>query len=176
MEVPLSTAAPTKSQNAYEVGRPLGRCCVTGQPIEPGQKFVAALLETPAGFERADCSLDAWPSHDRKDVVAFWQTVMPRPEQKKKIFVDDTVLCELFERLADVSEPAKLHFRFVLGLILMRKRLIIYESTRTDSGREIWSVRMKGRQDFLDLLNPKLDEAQIREVSQQLSEILEQEL
>ena len=28
-----------------------------------------------------------------------------------------------FERLVDTTEPAKLNFRFVLGLILMRKRL-----------------------------------------------------
>ena len=109
-------------------------------------------------------------------MVAFWQTLMPRPEQKKKVFVDDTVLCELFERLGTVTEPAKLSFRFVLGLILMRKRLVLYESTRIDHDREIWQVRMKGRDDMLDLLDPKLEAAQIHEVSQQLGEILHQEL
>jgi hypothetical protein len=35
---------------------------------------------------------------------------------------------------------------------------------------------MKGRDDMLDLLDPKLDQAQIHEVSQQLGEILHQEL
>jgi hypothetical protein len=85
-------------------------------------------------------------------------------------------LCELFERLGTVTEAAKLSFRFVLGLILMRKRLVIYESTRNEGEREIWVVRLKGRDDMLDLLNPKLDENQIREVSQQLGEILHQEL
>jgi len=33
---------------------------------------------------------------------------MPRAEAKKKIFVDDEVLCGLFERLADTAEPSKL--------------------------------------------------------------------
>ena len=101
---------------------------------------------------------------------------MPRPEQKKKLFVDDAVLCELFERLSDVAEPAKVNFRFVLGLILMRKRLVIYDNTVRDGEREIWKVRMKGKQEQLDLLNPKLDEEQTREVSTQLGEILQQEL
>jgi hypothetical protein len=178
MAAPIKSqpGAGAKTQYGYEVGRPLGRCCVTGKVIEPGEKFVAALLENPTGFQRIDCSAGSWPNFDRKDVIAFWHTAMPRPEQKKKVFVDDNVLCELFERLADVSEPAKLNFRFVLGLILMRKRLVIYENTRKEGNQEIWSVRMKGRQDLLDLLNPRLDENQIREVSQQLSEILEQEL
>jgi hypothetical protein len=180
MEVILSTAAPTKPQattaGGYDVARPQGQCAICHQPIAPSTKFVAALSETPAGFQRIDSCLNCWPQQDRKDVVAFWQTLMPRPEQKKKVFVDDTVLCELFERLGTVTEPAKLSFRFVLGLILMRKRLVLYESTRIDHDREIWQVRMKGRDDTLDLLDPKLDQAQIHEVSQQLGEILHQEL
>jgi hypothetical protein len=160
----------------YEVARPLGKCALCSKPIDPSSKYVAALGETPTGFVRTDCCLECWPKHERKDIVAFWQTIMPRPEQKKKIFVDDAVLCELFERLGTVTEAPKLSFRFVLGLILMRKRLVLYESTRIDGDREIWVVRMKGRDDMLDLLNPKLDENQIREVSQQLGEILHQEL
>ncbi|MGB7160904.1 MAG: hypothetical protein WBD40_22775 [Tepidisphaeraceae bacterium] len=178
----MSTAAPAtgnKSQSGYDVARPLGRCAVTGQPIAPDEKFMAALRETPMGFERVDVSTSAWPEFDRKDVVAFWQTIMPKTELKKKLFVDDEVLCQLFERLAEVQEPAKLNFRFVLGLILMRKRMLIYETTRHegDGGeRELWTVRFKGRDDRLDLLNPKLTEEQVGEVSQQLGEILNEEL
>jgi hypothetical protein len=174
----MSTAAGAASQSkaGYEVARPLGRCHITGQTIEPGVRFMAALRETPTGFERLDVSLDAWDRFDRADILAHWLTTMPRPEQKKKIFVDDQVLCELFERLADVTEPPKLNFRFVLGLILMRKRMLIYESSRMDQEREIWTVRFKGRDDRIDLLNPKLGEDQMHEVSQQLGEILNEEL
>ncbi len=173
----MSTAAPTKPQTTgYQFAKPQGICHITQQPIVAGQKFMAALRETPAGFERLDVSLDAWPQVDQKDVIGFWHTVMPTHETKKKIFVDDQVLCEIFERLAETTEPAKLNFRFVLGLILMRKRMIVYEDTRTEEGREIWRVRFRGRDDKLDLVNPKLDEQQVMEVSQQLSEILNEEL
>ena len=179
----MSTAAPspkpattTPGSSGYEVSRPHGVCAVTGHKIEPDEKFMAALRETPAGFERLDVSMPAWPEFDRREVVAFWQTVMPRHEQKKKLFVDDQVLCDLFERLADVQEPAKVNFRFVLGLILMRKRLVIYETTRREGERETWTVRMKGKQEQLDLVNPRLDETQMKEVSGQLGEILHQEL
>ena len=179
----MSTAAQIPVQNqpkgssGYDVSRPGGKCYVTEQVIEPGTKFMAALRETPAGFERLDISLDGWQKFDHKDVLAFWQAVMPSPQQaKKKVFVDDQVLCELFERLATTTEPAKLNFRFVLGLILMRKRMIIYESTQIDDGKEVWKVRFKGRDDMLDLVNPRLNEQQVAEVSQQLGEILNQEL
>lgn len=137
---------------------------------------MAALRETAAGFERVDVSMPAWPDFERKDVVAFWQTTMPKHEARKKLFVDDEVLCQLFERLADAAQPAKLNFRFVLGLILMRKRMLIYETTRHDGERELWTVRFKGKDDRLDLLNPRLTEEQVGEVSQQLGEILNEEL
>src|SRR5437016_6404335 len=172
----MSTAAPTsdnkkpapQQSGGYEVARPLGKCAVTGEPIQQGEKFMAALRETASGFERVDVSTNAWPQFDRKDIVAFWQATMPALEQKKKLFVDDEVLCDLFERLKDTTEPPKLNFRFVLGLILMRKKMLAYENSRTEDGKDIWVVRFKGREDKLDLLNPKLDEAQVAEVSQQL--------
>ncbi len=173
---PKPQPPPAGKAPGYDVARPQGRCHITGNAIEPGTKFMAALRETPVGFERIDVSLDAWGQFERADILAHWQTVMPRPDQKKKLFVDDQVLCELFERLGSVSESAKLNFRFVLGLILMRKRMIIYESSRMEEDREIWSVRFRGRDDKLDLVNPKLGEEQMHEVSRQLSEILNEEL
>ena len=175
----MSTAAQpqTKPTTGYDVARPLGKCHVSGQAIEPGMKYMAALRETLTGLERLDISTEAWQEFDRKDVLAFWQAVMPAAQQvKKKVFVDDQVLCELFERLGTTTEPAKLNFRFVLGLILMRKRMVQYESTRKDESREVWQVRFKGRQDLLDLVNPQLAEDQVAAVSQQLGEILNEEL
>jgi len=132
--------------------------------------------ETPLGFERVDTSLECWPKFDRKDVLAFWQTVIPTHEAKKKVFVDDAVLCELFERLTDTQELAKVHFRFVLGLILMRKRMVIYETTEHRDGQDVWIVRMKGKDQKMDLLDPHLSEQQVTEVSQQLGQILNEEL
>jgi hypothetical protein len=171
----MSTVAPAKS-SGYEVARPQGQCTVCASPIIPKQRFMAALTETPTGFVRADCCQPCWEKFDRQGLVAYWQAVMPEAHQKRQMFVDDTVLCELFERLSAVEEPAKLNFRFVLGLVLMRKRLVVYENSRQDAGREIWAVRLKGRQELLDMVNPRLDEQQVREVSGQLGEILNQEL
>lgn len=178
----MSTAAPTNKpqptggQSGYDVARPQGKCSVTGRAIEPDEKFMAALRETPTGFERLDICIESWGDFDRANLLGYWQTVMPRHEQKKKLFVDDEVLCGLFERLADTTEPSKLNFRFVLGLILMRKRMLVYETSRNEADKEIWVVRFRGKEDRLDLLNPRLNEQQVMDVSQQLGEILNEEL
>jgi hypothetical protein len=174
----MSTAAPPTrpQQGGYDVPRPEGHCAATGRKIEPGEKFFAAIRETPEGIGRVDVLPEAWEGYDSAGVLAFWQTVMPAHEEKKKVFVDDEVLCTLFERLADAAEPVKVNFRFVLGLILMRKRLIVYEDARREDGRDVWVVRMKGKDERLLLTDPKLDEQQVTEVSQQLGEILNQEM
>jgi hypothetical protein len=163
--------APAKP-GAYEVSRPGGKCAVSGLTIEPGHKFFTALQDTPEGLRRVDVLPEFWDSFEKSSLLGFWQTTMPRPEAKKKIFVDDAVLTELFERLGEAAEDAKLNFRFVLGLILMRKRILAYEGTRNEEGKEIWSMKLKGRERPLDMLNPHLGEEQVADVSRQLTEIL----
>jgi hypothetical protein len=174
---PTKTPDPkTTKPGQYDLGRRTGKCSVCQADLPPGTKIMAGLKETPEGFERIDTMIDCWPKVDKAPLLAFWQSTVPNPEAKKKVFVDDAVLCELFERLKETTEPAKLNFRFVLGLILMRKRLLVYESSRNESGQDIWSMRFRGKDEILDLLNPRLDESQLAEVSQQLGEILNEEL
>jgi hypothetical protein len=174
----MSTGAPTKGgkTGGFDVPRSGGKCAASGRIINAGEKYFAAIRETPAGIERVDLAPECWEAFDKNGLLAFWQTIMPKADEKKKIFVDDEVLCTLFERLADTSEPAKISFRFVLGLILMRKRLVIYDATRHEEGRDVWVVRLKGKPEQMDLLDPKLDEQQMAEVSQQLGQILNEEI
>ena len=173
----MSTAAPAKtSKSGYDVPRPGGKCAASGRDIVPGEKFIAAVRETPTGLERLDIASECWENFDRANLLGFWQTTMPHQDQKKKLFVDDEVLGTLFERLADATEPAKINFRFVLGLILMRKRLIVYEGARREGERDMWIVRMKGKDQRLDLVDPKLSEQEMAEVSQQMGQILNEEL
>ena len=86
------------------------------------------------------------------------------------------MLINLFERLAEEKEELKVNFRFVLALILMRKRKLKYEDSRRDGAREIWSMRFIRETETHDVINPQLTEEQIQEVSQELSTILQAEL
>ncbi|GIW75246.1 MAG: hypothetical protein KatS3mg104_0309 [Phycisphaerae bacterium] len=83
---------------------------------------MAMVKETPAGLERHDFTPRSMGKKLTKPMRwHFWQSVMPQPGvEKKKPFVDDEVLCDLFDRLSETTEPTKRQFRFVLGLILMR--------------------------------------------------------
>lgn len=173
----MSSAAAKPGLPGYSVSRPMGKCAISGTDIAPGDAFMAMLKESAEGLERVDVSLEQWPSVDHSQSLAYWRAVMPKPDAvKKKPFVDDEVLMQLFERLADTDEAHKVHFRFVLGLILMRKRMLVYEANEHIDGHDVWVVRRKGTDGKLILRNPHLTEEQVTAVSQQLGQIMNEEL
>lgn len=173
----------------YHIARPTGECAATGQVLEPESVCIATLCdrEDDEGFDRYDFSEQAWNDGSRPArLFSYWRTVVPHPEEKKNPLVDDEVLMELFARLADDERPQRQAFRFVLALILMRKRLLKFEKRVTDlpgegetREREYWLMRPKTAEpesEPMRVLNPHLKDDDVRELTDQLSEILQAEL
>ena len=159
----------------WQIERTQGQCAGTGEALEAGEEYYAALLDKQTTFERVDYSLAYWDQH-KPEVYSFWKTRMPLPNQKKSLFVDDGVLFNFFERLETEKEQGRINFRFVLTLILMRKRILKYLDSRRENGAEIWKVRLVREKKEHDVVNPQLDDEQIEQVSQELSAILRAEL
>ncbi len=159
----------------WEIDKPLGQCCGTGEKIGYGEEYFAALVETGEGLVRRDFCAEYWQTA-KPAVYCYWKTRMPRPDEKKHKFVDDEMLMAFFERLEKETEQERLNFRFVLALVLMRKRRLKYDSSKTEEGREIWRLRKAGEKEFVDVINPKLDEEQIKQLTSQVGEILQTDL
>ncbi|MDG1898664.1 MAG: hypothetical protein P8I74_02250 [Phycisphaerales bacterium] len=167
----------------YRVNRSTGVCAETGQPIEPGAPCVAALCDDEeAILHRVDFSMESWESGKRPDgLFSFWKTRMPEKGEKKKVFVDDQVLLDIFERMAEDEREDRLAFRFVLGLILIRKRLFRHESQRKDEGgdRVVWLLRLKGsppESPLVEMVNPGIGDDDILSLSEQLGDVLQGDL
>lgn len=160
----------------WEINKPLGQCCGSGEKIEYGEEYFAALVQTDEGLQRRDFCADYWQS-EKPSVFCYWKTKLPDPGHKKQLFVDDEMLMAFFERLERESEQEKINFRFVLTLILMRKRRLKYDSTKTEDGREIWRLRVVGGdKQFVEVVNPHLDEEQIEQLTAQMGQILQTDL
>lgn len=159
----------------WEINKPLGQCSGTERTIEYGEEYFAALVETEEGLQRRDFSADYW-ENEKPEVFCYWKTRLPEPGQKKQLFVDDQMLMAFFERLEKETEQEKVNFRFVLALILMRKRILKYDETKNIDGREIWRLRKVGDKHIEEVVNPHLDEEQIEQLSSQIGEILHADL
>ena len=174
----------------YHIARATGECAASGKPIEPGFPCIAVLCDNEeGGFQRLDYSMERWEAGDRPDhLFSFWRTRVPEQGERRKVFVDDQVLMDIFERLAEDERPQRQAFRYVLGLILIRKKLMRYAGRRNevvDSGeadtteREIWELRLKGSEPsdpMIDLVNPGLGDDDIIELSEQLGDVLQGDL
>jgi hypothetical protein len=160
----------------WEIEKPLGHCWGTGEKIEHGQDYFAALVETEQGLQRRDFCTDYW-EQEKPQVFCYWKSKLPEPGQKKQIFVDEQMLMTFFERLAEETEQEKVNFRFVLALVLMRKRRFKYDSSRVQGDTEIWRLRVVGGdKEFVEVINPQLDEEQVAQLSSQIGEILHVDL
>ena len=142
---------------------------------------MAALLDRPedAGFERRDYSMAAWEaSGPSEGVFSYWKTVVPDPRQRRRILVDDAVLTDLFESLAGDERLRRRAFRFILALILMRKKQLRYVGRHGQGENERWLMLPKGAgrdQAPIEVVNPRLTDDDVRELTDQLGEVLQSE-
>ena len=163
----------------YDIARTAGQCCDCEAQIAPGQQYVACVVQAGKELQRRDYCLQCFkqPEGDLdEDVLGQWRTRAAQPQEKKKLFIDDELLLNFFERLEDAEEPAKVNFRFVLTLVLMRKKLLVYERSDANEDGEIWTLRVRGSDRTSKVIDPHMDEEKIAEVSRQLGEIMEGEL
>jgi hypothetical protein len=164
----------------YNIAKVAGVCCVCQRKMEPREPLVTTIREVGEQLERWDYCLTCWDSDQRPgeaEILGMWRTRIPEPQQKKKLLVDDEVLLGFFTRLAGAEQPERIAFRYVLTLILMRKRLLEYQGTTRDGdGCETWTLRRRGSDETYEVIDPNLDEDRIAEVSEQLNQILETEL
>jgi hypothetical protein len=156
----------------WEITKPTGQCSGSGQPIEEGEEYFAALVETDQGFERKDYSFSYWQENN-PDVFYFWKTKLSDPNKKKKIFIDDEMLMAFFDRLEDRKEPDKINFRFVLTLILMRKRLLRYDSSRFEDDKDIWTLKVTGQKKTVEVVDPHLNEDEIDSLTENIGQIMD---
>jgi hypothetical protein len=177
----MIAAHMSRISTTWDIGRSSGQCAATGVPLTPRQQCIVALVEREddpaAPLVRLDFSEQGWDSPQRpKGVIAFWRTEVPEPNEKRRGFVDDQTLLDLFDRLGSDDRPHRVRFRFVLMLLLVRKKLLRVTGTESAGGVETWLVLPRGAAEGeapSAVVNPKLDEAATREVTEQLGEVLD---
>jgi hypothetical protein len=156
----------------YDITRAKGLCCVSGKSFDEGEEFYTVVVDSGGALERRDYSLDAWTGPPDGTVCHF-RTRMPRKNAPPKMFVSDDMIIGFFRDLAETADARKLRFRFVLALMLLRKRLLKYEGTRRGPAGEFWQMRLTRDKSLHEVFNPDLQESEIESLSGELSVVLQ---
>jgi hypothetical protein len=156
----------------YEIARTSGRCAVTDRVLQEGEPYYTALFETADTLERRDFSVEAWQAPPQ-GCFCFWKTRMPvRDRKRQPIVINQEVLTQIFLQLEETESQMKQRFRFILALLLLRKRVLKLENTVREEGVEYWELRLVKEQSIHRLVNPELNAEQIEMLSAQMTQLL----
>jgi hypothetical protein len=146
-------------------------CAGCEHPFEPGELIQAYLHETGEGYGRRDYCLTCQPPSDPPP-LGSWKTRRPEPSARKALRFDPEAIYGLFERLEDAHEPGQVQLRFVLALLLWRKKALRLETTAAAAEGEIWEFTNTKTGAVQRVARPELDEAQLEQLSGQLESLL----
>ncbi|MSQ89990.1 MAG: hypothetical protein EXS01_01155 [Phycisphaerales bacterium] len=169
------------SAGTFELGRFTGACAHSQEPIAASDSFVAALAdwtdeEGRSLLRRFDFSLGAWDGGARPDgLVCFWRSIAPKPGEKRTAFVDDETLLEMLQRMDGETDPRRCAFRWILALVLLRRKVLKLDGIVHEADVESWAFRPRGAPPesmAIRIVNPGVREEEVRELADQLGEII----
>ncbi len=112
----------------YEVSRCTRRCAATDRELQPGEAFYSVLVPQGGQVLRHDYSVAAWKGPP-ENALGWWKSTMADASRKPQWAPHDVML-EFFEGLE--QDPTREDLRYVLALLLVRRRVLRLEGEETD--------------------------------------------
>ncbi|MBM4005683.1 MAG: hypothetical protein FJ295_20755 [Planctomycetes bacterium] len=126
----------------FEVQRFTRHCSRSGRELLPGESFYSVLVQQGASVSRVDYAADAWEGPPDNS-LGWWQSRVPDTTSRRIQWAPNQVMVEYFERLAD--DPQNQDLRYVLTLLMIRRRILRQEEVETDSDGQEWIRVFCGR-------------------------------
>jgi hypothetical protein len=155
----------------YQIQPNTRRCVRTGQELPPGAKFYTVLLDQDGKFVRQDYSSEAWTGPP-EGAFSFWAGRVPPAEAERRPRINDELLLDCFIRLQGETEPARVNFRYVIALLLMRRKRLKFDRVELDGDREILHLRCARTGAAHEVLNPRLTEDEMVAVQDEVFRVL----
>ena len=118
---------------------------------------------------RRDIAAEEWRG-PVEGSIAWWKARVPLGDTSKPKLAPQDVLLNLFAELAD--RPDEAEFRYVLGLLLIRRRVLKLEETRRDAQGELLILDCPRREEQYELRATTPDPTQTEQLQQRMIELL----
>lgn len=155
----------------YAIQGPGRHCAATGRELQPGERIVSVLGDEAGRLVRKDFAADAWPG-PLAGAVAWWAGRVPEAGQPRRPPVNDELLLDCFTHLAGATDPRQENFRYVLALLLMRRKRLKFEDVRKDGGRELLCLRDARSGARHELPDPRLTDSEMAAVQLEVFRVL----
>ena len=153
----------------FEVTHCSRQCAVSGRTLAPGETYFSTLRMDDAALVRTDYCAEEWRGAP-ENVVAWWQATVPSGDAAKPTLAPQDVLLNLFAELAE--QPSEADFRYVLGLLLIRRRILKLDETRRDARGEVLVLECPRRNETYELRATTPDPMHTEQLQQRMIELL----
>lgn len=165
--------------NDWHIGK-VGCICTNCQKtFEVGETLFSSIEEAQGSDEliRKDFCNQCWEQLQDKKHLTSWKTLRTNEIIKKKNIVDNDVLFNLFERFKESDSDRNRSYAYLLALILMRKRVLVFEDVRMVNGVEQMVMRFRIKRNEADIevcvADPQLTSEQIEKLNQDLNKLIQ---
>jgi hypothetical protein len=149
------------------------RCARTKEAFEDGATIFTLLFRERGGFRREDISERAWLEiKDTVEPFSFWKSKFqtpppPAPESMPKETVE-----ELLRRLLEGDLPEHVNARYVLAIMLERKKTLKQVDTRESAEERILIYEHAKTGEVFIIVDPRLRLDQLDSVQQEVYSLM----
>jgi hypothetical protein len=119
----------------FEIQRCSRKCAATDRELKAGEMCYSILVPEGGQVVRRDYAAEAWQGPPA-EAIGWWQSTVVDPNAHRMHWAPSDVMLNYFQQLAD--NPAAEDTRYVLALLLVRRRILRSEGTDHDAqGREL---------------------------------------
>jgi hypothetical protein len=147
------------------------RCAATGRELKAGERYFSVLIDDGGKFVRQDYSQEGWPGPPR-GAFSYWQGRLSPQAATRRTPLDEETLLECFHRLEGDEGPDKVRFRFVLALLLLRRKRLRLEGARQEGGQELLLVRCPKTGAHSAVTDPKMSDGELEAVQDDVFDVL----
>lgn len=139
-----------------------------------GASYFSAIFTSAEGFERRDFCLSCFQDRRPENVYSHWKTAVPNAEEedaRPKVDLDSVL--DFFRRLDGDADAKRVAFRYVLALMLTRKKVFKLDgSEKREDGSEVLVFAARKGGEKHAVVQPDIDENEIGAVSEELGQLL----
>ena len=159
----------------YDVPRCSKICASTSRELKPGEWFHSVLMVEQGEIKRLDYSQDGWegpPPKNTVGLIGYWKSRLPAANDTSAKLAPNDILLNLFDQLSDW--PDKQEMRYVLVLLLIRRRILRLEKeeTNAETGKKMMIAYCPKRETSYHIPVENPTEEQIEQIQETLTSLL----
>ncbi len=152
------------------------QCALSERPFAEGEVFHTAIYFDPetSGYLRRDVAIDVWPQEiaERKP-IAYWRaTYSPTIVEAKPEVASKEGAMALLQRFIEEDEPATENARYILALMLERKRILSPTATKEVDGNKMLFYENKKTGEVFIVRDPDLRLDELAQLQDEVAMLL----